>query len=109
MRDIALESTPEFLAHPEIRCATPLPMQMRVDERGLCNGSVLSPVCPDVQQLLRRAAGLLLSALQAGHIDRQRPAPAPSSKCAQYRVDSRDGEALNTDLYLRRHDMDLLS
>jgi len=44
--------------------------------RGLRSGreSVRPSVCPIVRQPLRRAAGLLLSAPLAGHIDRQRRA-----------------------------------
>ena len=63
--------------------------------------SVRPSVCPIWPQQ-RRAAGLLLSAVRAGDIDRQRRSPgaaarcrstALSSKCGQCHVDSRVGEA----------------
>jgi len=41
--------------------------------------SVRPSVCPVDRQQQRRAVGLLLSAMRTGDIDRQRPAPAPSS------------------------------
>ena len=46
-------------------------------EQGLRNGrvSVLPSVCPIIRPQPRRAAGLLLSAVRAGDIDRQRRAP----------------------------------
>ena len=47
----------------------------------------------------RRAAGLLLSAVWVGDMDRQQ-APALSSKCGQCHVDSR-GTRLNTDLLMQ--------
>jgi len=56
-------------------------------------------VCP-VHPLQQRAAGLLLLALRAGHIDRQRRAPsntAFSSKCEQCHAEIR-GMRINADL-----------
>ena len=71
--------------------------------------SVRPSVCPIVQQPLRRAASLLLSAPRAGHIGRQRWAPALrskrrrstafGSKCGQCHGDSR-GTRLNRDCLL---------
>jgi len=55
--------------------------------------SVRPSVCTIDQQQQRRAAGLLLSAVQAGNIDRQQ-VTALSSKCGQCPVDSR-GTTLN--------------
>jgi len=68
--------------------------------------SVRPSVCAIIRQEQRRAAGLLLSAVRAGDISRQRRAPmqqqrrrstAFSSKCGQCHVDGR-GRRLNTDL-----------
>ena len=63
-------------------------------EQGLCNGreSVRpSDVRPIIRPQRRRAAGLLLSAVRAGDIDRQqrRRSTALSSKCGECHVDRR--------------------
>ena len=67
--------------------------------------SVRQSVCPISRTQQRRAAGLLLSAVRAKDIDRQRRAPgsssaaargrstALSSKCGQCHVDTRINEA----------------
>jgi len=59
-------------------------------------------VCP-VYPLQQRAAGLLLLALRAGHIDRQRRAhssTAFSSKCEQCHAEIR-GVRINADLSVK--------
>ena len=52
-----------------------------------------SGVRPSVSSIIRRPLGLLLSAVRAGYVDRQRL--ASSSKCGQCPVDSRVDEAEN--------------
>jgi len=76
---------------------------------GLCNGrkSVRLSVCPIIRPPHAAAEGLLLSARQAGDIDRlllgaqqlqrRRSRTARSSKCGQCRADSRRRK-LNADL-----------
>jgi len=55
--------------------------------------SVRLSVCPIVRQPVRRVAGLLLSAVRAGDVDRQRRAPAPSSSGAAARAAARRSAA----------------
>jgi len=55
--------------------------------------SVRLPLCPIVRQPVRRVAGLLLSAVRAGDVDRQRRAPAPSSSGAAARAAARRSAA----------------
>ena len=51
----------------------------------MCRSDVRPSVCPVDRQPLRRVAGLLLSAVRAGNIDRHRRAPALSSNGAAAR------------------------
>ena len=57
----------------------------------MCIGSGVRPsVCPVDRQQQRRAAGLLLSSLRAGDIDRQLPAPRRSVD--RYRLQAPDAQ-----------------
>ena len=67
--------------------------------QGLWNGR--ASLCRIIQPPHAAAAGLLLSAVWVGDINRQRRAPAPSSKCEQSHVDSWRRE-LNTDFLIVR-------
>jgi len=57
-------------------------MRIRVRVTVRCPSVRLS-VCPIIRPQQRRAAGLLLSAVHAGHIDRQRRAPSSNGAAAR--------------------------
>jgi len=56
--------------------------------------SVRPSVCPIDRQQQRRAAGLLLSAVRRGDIDRQRRTPAPSSNGAAARRSAANADSV---------------